>query len=119
MDDIVTDTATDDEVREVAATARPLSLALLWWGPERDQPGADEIEGAHQRRMVTLRREGAIAVLCPVPEGDLAGMAVMTLPPDEARTVMGDDPCVQAGMMRCDVYACAGFPGDGVPPAAD
>jgi hypothetical protein len=39
----------------------------------------------------------------------------MTVSPDEARTVMDDDPCVQAGMMTCEVYSAASFPGDALP----
>jgi hypothetical protein len=39
----------------------------------------------------------------------------MTLPADEAKQVMDGDPCVQAGMMRCEVHACHGFPGDTLP----
>jgi len=46
---------TDEQVRQLAETAQPYSLALLWWGPERQQDGADETEREHQRRMVALR----------------------------------------------------------------
>jgi hypothetical protein len=28
---------------------------------------------------------------------------------------MADDPCVQAGMMTCEVQPCLGFPGDTIP----
>ena len=28
---------------------------------------------------------------------------------------MDDDPCVQAGMMTCEVYSAASFPGDALP----
>ena len=45
----------------------------------------------------------------------MAGVAVMTVPAEEARDIMADDPCVQAGMMRCKVHACHGFPGDSLP----
>jgi hypothetical protein len=57
-------TVTDEQVRELAGTAKPFSLALLSWGPERHQDG---------------------------------------------------DPCVRAGMMRCEVHPCHGFPGDALP----
>lgn len=33
-------TVTDEQVRALAATARPYSVALLWWGPERYRDGA-------------------------------------------------------------------------------
>jgi hypothetical protein len=106
---------TDDQIQELLATARPFSVALLSWAPERHQDGADAIELEHQRRMVSLHADGTIAVLCPVLSDTLAGVAVMTLPADEARAVMAEDPCVRAGMMTCEVQSCLGFPGDAIP----
>ncbi len=106
---------TDEQIQELAATARPFSLALLWWGAERHQDGAATIELEHQRRMVSLRVDGTIAVLCPGGDDTLAGVAVMTVSPEEAEEVMAGDPCVQAGMIRVEVHPGAGFPGDAVP----
>jgi hypothetical protein len=88
---------------------------LLWWGDDRFQDGADAIEAAHQRRMVALRADGVIAILCPVGSDTLAGTAILDAPPERAREIMADDPCVRAGMMRFDVYPCHGFPGDTLP----
>jgi hypothetical protein len=105
-------TVTDEQVRQLAARARPYSLALLWWGPERYQDGADATEREHQRRMVSLRAAGVISILCPVGSDTLAGVAVMDVPPEEASEILDGDPCVQAGMMRHDVFPCHGFPGD-------
>jgi hypothetical protein len=110
----VSDDVTDEQVQELAATARAYGLALLWWA-DRQVDGAEAIEREHQRRMVSLRADGVIAVLCPVLSDDLAGAAVMTLPAEEARAVMEADPCVRAGMMRVEVRACLGFPGDALP----
>jgi hypothetical protein len=106
---------TDEEIQEVAATAKPFSAALLRWAPDRHQDGAAAIELEHQRRMVTMRRDGIIAVLCPAASDDLAGIAIMTVTADEATEIMAVDPCVQAGMMRVEVYSCFGFPGDSLP----
>jgi uncharacterized protein YciI len=106
---------TDEQVSQLASTAKPYSLVLLWWGPERHGDGADATEREHQRRMVSLRADGVIAVLCPVLSDDLAGVAIMTVSAEEARAIMGEDPCVDAGMMRCEVHACLGFPGDELP----
>ncbi len=108
-------TVTDDQVRELAATAVPYSLVLLWWGDDRFQDGAETVEAAHQRRMVSLRADGVIAILCPVASDTLAGMAILDMPPDEGRAVMADDPCVAAGMMCVDVHPCHSFPGDTLP----
>ena len=106
---------TDEQVRQLAATAKAYSLGLLWWGPERHKPGADETERQHQRRMVSLRADGVIAILCPVGSDTLAGVAIMTVPAEEARAILDDDPCVRSGMMRREVHPCHGFPGDALP----
>ena len=111
----MTTPVTDEEIQQLAGTAKPFSVALLWWGPERHREGADAIELEHQRRMVTLRRDGTIAILAPAQSDTLAGVALMTLSPEEATELMAGDPCVQAGMIRADVHACASFPGDAVP----
>ena len=106
---------TDEQIQQLAATAKPYSVALLHWTADRRMDGAEATELEHQRRMVTLRADGMIAVLCPVPSETLAGVAIMPLPSEEAKQVMDGDPCVQAGMMSCEVHACHGFPGDALP----
>ncbi|ACU72483.1 hypothetical protein Caci_3578 [Catenulispora acidiphila DSM 44928] len=106
---------TDEQIQALAATAKPFSLAILQWGPNRTMDGADAIELEHQRRMVSLRADGVIAVLCPVASDTVCGVAVMTLPAEEAAELMAGDPCVRAGMMTCDVHPCHGFPGDALP----
>ena len=106
---------TDEQIQQLAATAAPFSLAILRWGPDRHQEGADAIELEHQRRMVSLRRDGVIAVLCPVPSDTVSGVAILTVAPDEADQVMAGDPCIQAGMIEYEVHPCLGFPGDTIP----
>lgn len=108
-------TITDEQVSALVATAVPYSLVQLWWADKREQDGAAQIEAAHQRRMASLRADGIIAILCPVASDVLAGSAVLTVTPDEAATIMADDPCVQVGMMRVDVNLCHSFPGDSLP----
>ena len=110
-------TVTDEQVRLLAETARPFSMVLLRWGPARHQDRAEATERAHQRRMVALRAAGVIAILCPVASDTICGVAILNLRPDEAAALMEEDPCVQAGMMLCEVHLCHGFPGDAVPEA--
>ena len=57
---------TDEEIQAVAATAQPFSLVQLRWAPDRHQDGAEAVELEHQRRMVSLRADGVVAILCPV-----------------------------------------------------
>ena len=111
-------TVTDEQIRDLAATANSYSMAILRWAPERHQDGADAIELEHQRRMVSMRGEGTIAILCPVLSDTIAGVAIMTVPAGEAQAIMAADPCVRAGMMTCEVHACLGFPGDALPAGA-
>lgn len=106
---------TDEQIRRLAESAKPFSLAVLRWGPERQMDGADATELEHQRRMVSLRADGVIAVLCPVTSETLAGIAVMTVSPEEAEEIMAGDPCVRARMIVCEVHPCHGFPGDVLP----
>ncbi|MEV6073188.1 hypothetical protein AB0L82_42155 [Nocardia sp. NPDC052001] len=106
---------TDEEIQAVAATAKPYSLVLLHWGPNRTMDGANAIELEHQRRMVSLRADGIIAVLCPVASDTVAGVAIMTVSVDEATKLIAEDPCVQAGMLIPEVHLCHGFPGDTIP----
>jgi hypothetical protein len=108
-------TVTDEQIRQLAETAKPYSLVLLWWGPERHKDGAQATEVEHQRRMVSLRADGIIPILCPVGSETLAGVAIMNVPPEEARGIMAGDPCVRAGMILYEVHPCQSFPGDALP----
>jgi hypothetical protein len=65
--------------------------------------------------MVSLRAAGVIAILCPVISDEVAGVAVFTQSPESVEKTMTADPCVQAGMMTCEVFSCVGFPGDSLP----
>ncbi|HEY8524980.1 MAG TPA: hypothetical protein VIL48_08465 [Acidimicrobiales bacterium] len=111
----MTTAVTDEQVRQLVERAKPYTLALLRWGPERHRAGADAIEREHQRRMVGLRADGTIAILLPVGAETLAGAAVMTVSPDGARAILAGDPCVRAGIMVAEVHACRSFPGDSLP----
>lgn len=106
---------TDEQIQQLAATAKPYSLVQLSWAPGRHQQGAAEIEREHQRRMVSLHAEGTIAILCPVLSDGLCGVAITTQTVEQARQTMAADPCVQAGMMTVEVFPCVGFPGDSLP----
>ncbi|TWS24993.1 hypothetical protein FK268_07110 [Tsukamurella sputi] len=108
-------TVTDEQIQDLVQAAHPFSLVLLRWGPRRRQDGAEAIEREHQRRMVSLRADGVIAILCPILDDAMAGMAVMTVPVERAQEIIADDPCVRAEMMHSEVYPCLSFPGDSLP----
>lgn len=111
----MTPRVTDEQIQRLAETAKPYSLLQLSWAADRHQVGAEAIELEHQRRMVSLRAEGVIVILCPVISDSLAGVAIMTETPEQAEETMAADPCIQAGMMTYQVFACLGFPGDTLP----
>ncbi|WP_248491770.1 hypothetical protein [Tsukamurella sp. PLM1] len=106
---------TNEQIQDLAQSAKPFSLVILRWGPRRAQDGADAIELEHQRRMVSLRADGVIVILCPILDEQLAGTAIMTVPTERAEEIIADDPCVRAEMMHAEVYPCLGFPGDALP----
>lgn len=108
-------TITDEQVQAVAATALPFALVQLRWAEGRNQEGSDAVELEHQRRMVSLRADGVIAILCPVLSDTIAGVAIMTETAEKAQLIMADDPCVRAGMMTVEVLPCLGFAGDSLP----
>lgn len=108
-------TVSDEQIRRLVDTAKPYSMAVLHWGSERHMDGAEATELEHQRRMVSLRADGVIAILCPVASDTLAGVAIMNVPPEEAKEIMDGDPCVRARMILCEVYQCHSFPGDALP----
>ncbi len=72
--------------------------------------GADATELEHQRRMVSLRANGVIAILCPVTSDTLAGVAIMNVPPEEANEIMNDDPCIRARMIVLEVHPMPQLP---------
>lgn len=65
--------------------------------------------------MVELRRNGKIAILCPVASDTICGVAILTVPKEEANAIMDSDPCVRAGIMTYEVLPCHSFSGDALP----
>lgn len=102
-------TITDEQIREVSASAGHFTLVILRWTAERQQPGAEAIELEHQRRLVGLRADGVIAMLAPVLSDGLAGVLMMRVSVEEADRIIADDPCVQAGMQTYETYPCLGL----------
>ena len=108
---------TDEQVRQLAETAKPYGLTLLAVGilPNSCR-GPDTYRGRTPapHRLAPRRRSHRDPLSNPIrfsgrprhPEH---------VPPDVASEIMDGDPCVRAGMMRCEVHPCVGFPGDVLP----
>ena len=81
-------------VRQLAETAKPYSLALLWWGLERhmEEGGASAIERNTNVEWCRCALTG-VTVLCPVSSETLAGVAIMNLPSDGQERWTGIHAC--------------------------
>jgi hypothetical protein len=109
-------TVTDAEMQALLPTTRPYTTIILRTGPRRDQPGADALVWEHGRRNFELRRDGLLAIVCPVTDdSDVCGIGIFTTGPEETATIMDDDPAVQAGLFVYEVHPCRSFPGDRLP----
>lgn len=45
-------------------------------------------------------------------DGELAGLCVFNVEPDDVARLMDDDPGVRAGIFTYELHPCQGFPGD-------
>jgi len=108
-------TITDEQLRQVMRTIQPYTVVLMRWGPKRHRYGDKAIRWEHTRRMVSLRADGLMPIVCPVVDETLVGVAIFNLPPEQASEVMEGDPMVQAGAFVYEVHQCRSFPGDALP----
>jgi hypothetical protein len=107
---------TDDYMRGMLQTARPVTILILRKGPKYDAAEAPAIRWEHVRRNFALRADGRLAIVCPVSDGSaVTGVGLYTTDVDETRAIVDDDPGVRAGVFVYDLYPSLGFPGDGLP----
>ena len=116
MTDIPTDRITDEYMRDRIGKARRYSLVVL--RPTPGAEGASQVVWEHGRRNMALQAAGIMPIVCPVGDGDLAGIGIFDTDPEEARAIMAEDPGVRAGIFTFEVHACRGFPGDALPGAS-
>jgi hypothetical protein len=89
---------------------------LLKNGPNRSVEGVDKIVWEHGRRNHMLRRQGVLAIVCPVPDDSpLCGIGIFDAPPDDVARIMEADPGVAAGVFEYEVHPAFSFPGDRLP----
>ena len=108
-------TITDEQLQALVASARPYTIVILSWGPERDTNGVKSIIWEHGRRNATLRADGALPIVCPIGDETLAGLGIFDRDPDATREIMEGDPGVQAGVFTYELHATRSFPGDQLP----
>jgi hypothetical protein len=112
---VSTEHITDDYMRERLAKARTFTLLVLRPTPALSEPNARPIVWEHGRRNMALQAAGVMAIVCPVGDEQISGIAIFNTGVDEAAAFMADDPGVQAGIFTFDLHPCRGFPGDALP----
>lgn len=108
-------TITDEELGQLLRTAKPYTVGLLRWGPNRHIDGVEAIRWEHSRRMASLRADGVMSIVCPVGDETLVGVGILNLAPEQASEIMDGDPCVRAGVFVYELHSCRSFPGDTLP----
>jgi hypothetical protein len=106
-------TITDEQMRAAMATTRPYCAVILRAGPNRHTDGVEDVIWEHGRRNFSLRADGLLSIVAPVGDGtDVCGIGIFAVDPQEAVTIMDEDPGVKAGVFVYEVHPCRSFPGD-------
>jgi hypothetical protein len=106
----------DDYMRQMIASTKPYCVVILHATPKRQKPAVEEIIWEHGRRNFSLRADGVLPIVCPVTDdSDVSGIGIFNATVDEVRTIMDEDPGVQAGLFTYEVHPSRSFPGDCLP----
>ncbi len=108
-------TITDEYMKEMRTKTKGYTFVLLKPGPRRFEPGADQVIWEHGRRNYALRAEGILPIVCPIGNGEIAGVGILDRSLEEADALMREDPAVKAGVLVYSLHACWSFPGDALP----
>jgi uncharacterized protein YciI len=85
-------------------------ICLLRAAPNRPELAEDELDAIQERHVAyqqQLRADGKIAAAGPFsdqPDASWRGLTLYTTSLEEARTLSGADPAVQAGRLVVDVF---------------
>ena len=108
-------TITDEYMLQMRARARSYSLLILKFGKARNQDGVEKIIWEHGRRNHALRAQGLLPIVCPVGDGEIAGIGIFNASVEEVKAIMDEDPGVKAGVFVYEIHPCRGFAGDSLP----
>ena len=107
---------TDDYMRSMLQQGKNYTLMILKNGPNRRIDGVDAIVWEHGRRNFSLRADGVLSIVCPVPDdSEVCGIGIFNADLDEVRAIMDGDPGVRQGVFVYEVHPCRGFPGSSLP----
>jgi hypothetical protein len=107
---------TDEYMKEMMTKTKYYSLVILKAGPNRYKPGVEQIIWEHGRRNFSLRYDGLLSIVCPVPdESELRGIGIFNSDSETVKKIMDDDPGVKTGVFIYEIHPCRSFPGDFLP----
>ena len=107
---------TDEFMMEMMQKTKPYTIVILHKTLKIQEAGAEKIVWEHGRQNFQLRENGQLVIVCPVrDESDVAGVGVFSTNETETRTIMENDPGVQAGIFTYEIHASRSFPGDSLP----
>ncbi|HEU5007936.1 MAG TPA: SRPBCC family protein [Jatrophihabitantaceae bacterium] len=103
---------TDATMHERLGQAAAYTAVLLHATDAFSGPTARPIVWEHGRRNMALSEAGILQVVLPAnDDSDLAGIGIFAATPEDARTIMDDDPGVRAGLFTYRMHTVRGFPG--------
>ncbi len=115
-DPAVVDDITDEFMHERLKLVKGYTLVLISQGPNWDSPDRNAIVWEHGRRNFGLRRQGDLAIVCPVGDGTpLSGLYIFSTDAEAATAIIQGDPGVRSGVFVFEVHPIVGFPGDSLP----
>lgn len=109
------DQITDEYMDNRLSQAKTYALIVLKPTSKYFSADSRPIVKEHGRRNMALQAAGIMPIVCPVGDDEISGIGIFNTDPDEARTIISDDPGVRAGIFAFEVHACRGFPGDALP----
>lgn len=105
-------TISDETMRARLSQTKPYTVVLLYATDTCVRPDVNALIWEHGRRNMALVEAGELLVVLPVSDDtDLAGAAVFAGDAEWVRTIVENDPGVQAGIFRYELHPARGFPG--------
>src|SRR5690242_17666603 len=107
---------TDEHMQTRLAKTRDYTLVILHTTPKTFTDDGMPIIWEHGRRNMALEEAGLLSIVCPVTDGgEVAGIGIFDLPPEDVGQVIEGDPAVRAGVLTYEMHPARGFPGAALP----
>ena len=109
-------TITDEYMQEMIGKTKNYCIVILKPGPNFNTENARQVIWEHGRRNFSLKAEGLLPIVCPVPgNSGINGVGIFTSTEEETKKIMDGDPGVQEGIFIYEIHPCRSFPGDYLP----